>query len=62
MHVVVASSIGIAIQQFRSCIDPHDNFSKTKTYFVLTEGLVRYLPGNKSILKGLQSKFKHLDA
>lgn len=50
-RVVVASSIEISIEHFRSCIGSHDNFAKTKTYFVLTEGLVRYFPGNKSILK-----------
>lgn len=46
MRVVVASSIEISIEQFLSCIGSHDNFARTKT-----EGLVRYFPGNKSILK-----------
>ena len=33
---------------------------KTKTHFLLMEGLGRHFLGNKSIFDGSQSKFKHL--
>lgn len=44
-------SVGISVEHTRSCIGCHGHFAKTKTYFMLTVRLVRYLPGNKSILK-----------
>ena len=47
--------------QFRSCIGSRDNFTKTKRYFMLMEGLGKYFLGNKSIFEGSQSKFKHFD-
>ena len=61
VRVVVAwPSIGFSIELFRSFIGSHDNFARTKTYFMLMEGLSRYFPGNKSILEDSQSKFKQL--
>ena len=61
MCVVALPSIGISTEQFRSW-NAHDNFVKTKTSFMLMEVLGRYFPGNKPVLVGSQSKFKHFDA
>ena len=52
--------MGISTEQFRSMGGSHDNFVKTKTYFMLMEDLGRYFPANKLILEGFTVSIKTL--